>query len=158
MQLINYSQCAKIQHVSKYFPLQNKFGQKQSVKRPNFCDLNFLRLSQKKKSEESAKIHSNVFTMFNLIETAGYSIPTIQLHFIKKQIVKLLEINGSLKKYQEINYWGQMMTLRQDYQVIVCIPFKFSTGVNDMDFWVSQDLKKWTLLPPVDHKIIKHAK
>jgi hypothetical protein len=81
----------------------------------------------------------------------------MEIHFIKKQVVSLSTKYKKLGKYQEINYWGKMMTKTRSYQVIVGIPCVLERGVNGLDFWVSQDLTHWTKLPPVTHNLIRNA-
>lgn len=96
--------------------------------------------------------------MLDLIEVAGFSIPRLQLHYIKKQISKLCGENKVHKKYQEINYWGQIMAKKKDYYVIIGIRRQLGLGLGSMDFWVSQDMFNWVFLKPSTPEIIRLVK
>jgi hypothetical protein len=156
--LINFSQQAKIQHVSKYFPFLTNQNLNSSKKHPNLSTLILSKIKDRNKQGHLRQIKSNIWTIQKLIEIAGFAIPQFQLHHIKDKISKLCNQNMHTKKYEEISYWGQMMTKTKDYQVIIGIHKKLSLGLNLVDFWVSQDLKNWTLLRPVTPEMIYHAK
>jgi hypothetical protein len=158
IQLINFSQQAKIQHVSKMFPFDLNQKSELSKIHPNLSKMILSKIKSRTLSDDVCKIKSNIWTVQKLIEIAGFAIPKFQLHLIKDQIFKLCKLHKNKKKYEEINYWGQMMTKTKDYQVIIGIKKNLSFGLKSMDFWVSQDLKNWTMLKSVSSEMIHFSK
>ena len=45
-----------------------------------------------------------------------------------------------------------------DYHVVVGLPAKLALKINDVDFWVTQNMKDWVKLECVSCEMMKRAK
>lgn len=156
VQLINFSQEAKIQHVSKHFPFAAGAVHGPPKTRPACFDLVLSKVKSPTRSKGA--VRSNVWTLLELIETGGFSVPRLQLHLIKQQVAQLVADPHIQRQYQEVNYWGQVMTKTRDYHVIVGLRRALGLGLASMDFWVTQDFAHWTHLALAPPEVVRYAK
>ena len=155
---MNFSQEAKIQHVSKHFPcLPGKIANKPK-NIPNLFNLTLLRIKQRKDLKLKVKTKSNIWSIQEMINPAGYSLPYMQIQKIKLKITKLLEKPENHLKFESINYWGNINTRGLAYYIIIGIPRNTNIRILGLEFWVSQKMKNWIKLKPVNCKMIQHAK
>ena len=155
---MNFSQEARIQHVSKHFPCYPEKISNLPKQLPNLFNLALLKKKKKKKKKIQARTKSNIWSILEIIDCAGYTIPYMEIQKIKKKITELLEKAETHKKFEEVNYWGKINTRGLDYNVIIGIPKNIKRGIEGLEFWVSQKMEKWVPLKPVNCKMMQHSK
>ena len=180
--IINYSNQAKVQFIEKNFPERNLQGQSQrdkiNVKLRTMQNIQKMQnmatvFAEKQSADDSSHfkspnmdnnlevtsdIRTNVWELSQLLPKAGYAFDKLVICHVKQKISAMM-MDPKLKTvYNEINFWGQILTKSKPYYVITAFNKKIITDINEVDFLVSQDTLNWTTLPKITHKNIQQSR